>query len=643
MKRFIPFITSFLFIFIPFSLSAQEKEVTLQPIVVTATRVETPIEEIASSVTVISSEEIRRKQRPTVLEVLRGTPGLDVVQTGGVGKTTSISIRGANSEHTLIMIDGVEVNDPMSPTRSYDFAHLTVDNIERIEILRGPQSTLYGSDAIGGIIHIITKKGEGKPKIHLSAEGGSYTTFRETAGVSGGNKWVNYSLGLSRFDTDGISVANKKNGNYEKDGYENTSLSTRLGFTPVENLSIDFLLRYIKAKSEIDTWVFGVGVVDDPNYVQKSKQYFFKTQAELSLFDKTWNQKLGFAVNDNVRYYKNPKDPQYPFDFERGSYYGELIKLDWQHHLKLHRTNSLTFGFEFEREEGKSRYYSESIWGPDQSVFPKKTANMKGYYIQDEIKLWNRLFGTLGIRVDDHSRFGTETTYRIAPAYLIKETDTKIKGTFGTGFKAPSLYQLFAPATLWGPIGNKNLKPEKSKGWDVGIEQSFFRDQVTLGATYFRNDFEDLIQFDSTKGYINIAKAKTEGAELFASLKPIEDLIIRLNYTHIDTENKKTDRDLLRRPKNKFNLDLNYYFLKKGNINLGVTYVGKRDDMDPATFSRRVKLDGYTLVNLATSYDLTKNFQIFARVDNLFDKEYEEVKGYGTPGISFFGGIKLSF
>lgn len=632
-----------LLVSIPLSIYAQEKEITLETVIVTATRVETPIEEIASSVTVISSEEIIRKQKSTVPEVLRETPGLNVVQTGGVGKTTSISLRGANSEHTLVMIDGVEVNDPITVGRSYDFAHLTVDNIERIEILRGPQSTLYGSDAIGGVIHIITKKGEGKPKIFLSAEGGSFTTLREAAGFSGGNKWVNYSLGLSRTDTNGISAASKKNGNYERDDYANTSLSARLGITPMENLNIDFLLRYINAKSELDTWVFGVGVVDDPNYFQKSEQIFLKTQGELSLFDKRWNQKLGFALNDHDRYYKNPKDPQHPFDFERSSYYGELMKLDWQHHLKLHKTNVLTFGFEFEREEGKSRYYSESIWGPDQSVFPKKTAHTKGYFVQDEVKLWDRLFGTVGIRIDDHSRFGAETTYRIAPAYLIKETNTKIKGTFGTGFKAPSLYQLFAPATLWGPIGNKHLKPEKSKGWDAGIEQSFLGGRVVLGAAVFRNDFKDLIQFESLKGYINVARAKTEGVELTAVGKPVEDLIIQINYTHMDTENKRTDRDLLRRPKNKFNLDLNYSFLKKGNINLGLTYVGKRDDMDPSTFTRRVKLDGYTLVNLATSYQLTPTFQIFGRVENLFDKEYEEVKGYGTPGISFFGGIKLSF
>lgn len=631
-----------LFILFPVSLFAQEKEVILEKVVVTATRVETPMEEIASSVTVISSKEIERKQKTTVLEVLKGLPGLDVVQNGGVGGATSIFLRGANSEHTLVMIDGVEVNDPISPGRSYDFAHLTVDNIERIEVIRGPQSTLYGSDAIGGVVNIITKKGEGKPKFFLSAEGGSFTTFREATGISGGNKWVNYSFALSRFDTEGISTASKKDGNYERDGYENTSLSAKLGFKPMDNLGIDFILRYMDAKTELDNFA-GVGG-DDPNYVQKSNQFLFKTQVGLSLFNDLWIQKLGLALNDHNRDIKNKKDSQHPFDYEKGRYDGQLLKFDWQHHLQLHKTNALTFGLEYEREEGKSKYYWESLWGPGQSIFPKKTANIKGYYIQDEIKLWDRLFATLGIRIDDHSRFGSETTYRVAPAYLIKETDTKIKGTFGTGFKAPTLYQLFAPATLWGPIGNKDLKPEKSKGWDFGVEQNFFKNRVTLGATYFRNDFKDLIQFDWGQGYINIAKAKTEGVELFASAKPIDDLTLRINYTYTDTEDKTTGEALIRRPKNKIGFDINYHFLNNGNVNLGVIYVGKRDDLDfSISPSRRVKLDQYTLVNLAVSYDITKNFQLFGRVENLLDKEYEEVKGFGTPGLSFFGGMKLSF
>jgi len=279
--------------------------------------------------------------------------------------------------------------------------------------------------------------------------------------------------------------------------------------------------------------------------------------------------------------------------------------------------------------------------GPGESVFPEKSANIKGAYIQDKIALYESFFATLGIRVDDHSSFGSETTYRIAPAYLFKKTGTKIKATYGTGFKAPSLYQLYAPATASGPIGNEDLKPEKSKGWDVGIEQYLFQDRLTLGATYFRNDFENLIDFDWTKGYINIAKARTEGAEIFASVRPAEDLTIRASYTYTDTEDKETGEKFLRRPLHKGSLNLNYLFLKKGNVNVDIIYVGKRDDWDP--YPKRGKVGDYTLVNLAASYDITKKIQLFGRVDNLFDRDYEEVKGYGTAGVSFFGGAKVSF
>lgn len=224
---------------------------------------------MASSITVITAQEIREKQKTTVLEVLRTVPALDVVQTGGPGRETAVFIRGAKSEQTLVLIDGVEMNDPTSPRRAYDFAHLTTDNIERIEVLRGPQSPLYGSDAMGGVINIITKKGKEKMAAFASGEYGSFETLIGKAGVSGGNRLVNYSLGLSYSDTEGISAAN------EKDGYRNKSVSARVGFTPTEFFDLDFIFRYTDAKADIDN--FGGAGGDDPNNTTKTKQLFFRT------------------------------------------------------------------------------------------------------------------------------------------------------------------------------------------------------------------------------------------------------------------------------------------------------------------------------------------------------------------------------
>jgi len=616
------------------------KEEKTEEVVVTATRIETASSEVGSSITVITNQQIEQRQNTTVPEILRTVPALDVVRSGGPGGQTSVFIRGAKSEHTLVLIDGIEMNDPITPGRSYDFANLTTDNIERIEIIRGPQSTLYGSDAIGGVINIITKRGKGKPSGFVSAEGGSFNTFTEKAGVSGGNKWANYSLGISRWDTDGISAANEKDGNHEKDGYENTSIFTRLGVTPAENLDADFILRYINAKADIDN-SGGVGG-DDPNNKADLEQLFFRTQVRLFLFNDLWEQKLGFSLTDLDRDYRNDTDADHPSDLDRSSYDGKILKFDWQHNLYLHETNTLTLGIENEEEKGKSKYYSESAWGPYTSSFKEKTARTTGYYLQDQVKLRDSWFTTLGVRLDDHSRFGSETTYRIASAYLVRQTGTKFKGTYGTGFKAPSLYQLYSQ------YGNQNLDPEESTGWDIGVEQSLFDKKLILGVTYFSNEFDELIEFvgyeSGTSKYINVAEAEAKGVEVFASVRPIGDLIFRASYTYTDTEDKETGKDLLRRAQNKFGLDVNYQFMDKGNVNLSLVYVGKRDDNDYSTWpATRVELDDYVLANLAASYDITRNIQVFGRVENFLDEDYEEVKGFGTPELSAFAGCKLLF
>jgi vitamin B12 transporter len=606
-------------------------------IVVTATRLETSSKEVASSITVINKQRILEMQKEKVLDVLRTVPFLDVVQTGGPGKSTSVFIRGAKSEHTLVLIDGVEMNDPISPGRSFDFAHLTTDNIERIEVLRGPQSTLYGSDAIGGVINIITERGAGKPTGFISGEGGSLKTLRGQAGISGGTELFNYSLGASTWDTEGISAASEQYGNTEKDGYKNTSFSGKVGITPSDNFDAVFVLRYLNADADLDN--SGGAGGDDPNNTATWKQLFLKGQARLSLFSDFWEQKLGISLSSHDREYLNETDPDHPFDFEESFYKGKILKVDWQNNLYFHETNTLTFGIESEEEKGESDYYSESMWGPYTSIFEEQTARTTGYYIQDMIRVAGAWFTTLGLRIDDHSLFGTKTTYRIASAYFIGETGTKIMGTYGTGFKAPSLYQLYSV------YGDENLSPEESTGCDIGVEQFLLGDKFSLGATYFSNEFVNMIDFNSmTWTYTNVAEAKTNGVELFASSRLTDDLTLHAAYTYTNTEDVSTGLALLRRAKNKFRFALNYRFLKEGNVNLDVLYVGKRDNLEYSGWtSTRVELDSYFLVNLAASYRITRNIQVLGRVLNLLGAEYEEVVGYGTPGMIAYAGVKLLF
>lgn len=612
-------------------------------VVVTATRLETQTKEVASSITVITREELERTNKTTVLEALQEVLGLSVIQNGPPGAAASVFLRGANSEHTLVMMDGVELNDPISPSRSFDLAHLFIGNIERIEILRGPQSTLYGSDAIGGVINIITRKGEGKPRIHLSTQGGSYETYSGKTEISGSMDNIYYTLGASYFKTKGFSAASTSYpGNEEADGYENLSFSGRAGFRPLDNLEFDLTVRTLDTRIDIDN--FGGEYGDDPNNTQKYDTLFLKGRARSLLLNNRWEQIFGFSFNSYNRTHQNPTDDIHPFDSETATYKSKLWKLDWQHNTFLHETNTLTFGIDYQQEQGESEYYSEGLWGPFSSIFPSQKAHNTGLYLQDRIRVADQFFATAGARLDLHSKAGGAITYRIAPAYIIKQTGTKIKATFGTGFKSPSLYQLHAPGTIWGPIGNEDLEPEKSTAWDVGIEQNMLQGKLVLGATYFNNSYENLISFESLEGFINIGRASSKGAEIMLLARPTEGLFFRASYTRTEAIDEDTDTYLLRRPKDKFTAILNLSFTDKGNINISFIHVGKRDDMYYIGWTpERVTLPSYTILNASASLNFTPNIQIFSRLDNILNKKYEMIKGYSTPGFSAYGGIKIIF
>jgi len=611
-------------------------------IVVTATRIETPAQEIASSVTVISKEELERMKKTTVLEALKEILGLTIIQNGPAGGAASSFVRGANSEHTLFLMDGVELNDPISPARSFDLAHFTLGSIERIEILRGPQSTLYGSDALSGVVNIITKKGQGDAKLSLSSTGGSYGTFINSAGLEGSTEKINYSLGVNYFRSSGFSAASSEyEGNEEKDGYRNLSLSGRFGYRFNNNLELDFILRTVKTRIDVDN--FGGAYGDDPNNVQKNDALFFKGEIHTLLMGNRWEQKLGLSLVNYDRKHENPTDSAHPVDYEEGSFKSTLFKIDWQNNIFLHEKNTLTFGIDYQQERGESVYYSDGTWGPYSSLFPLQRTHTTGFYFQDKIHLGSSFFSTAGIRLDKHTQFGTSTTFRLAPAYLIEGTQTKLKATLGTAFKSPSLYQLYAPATFMGPVGNENLNPEKSTGWDIGIEQYFLEGQILLSATYFKNDYTNLIQFDSLQGYTNVGNAESKGIELSLQAHSRSGLILNVSYTRTEARDLDADNYLLRRPQDKFSASIFYPFLRKGNIRLSLIHIGKREDQDfsiwPAT---RVTLPDYTLLNSVISYDLTQQIQVFLRMNNILNEKYEMIKGYGTPGRATYLGLNIS-
>jgi vitamin B12 transporter len=647
MKKKCPSVFSVIFLCLPFLLFSQEqKEKSAPPsehheIVVTATRLEVAAREVASSVTVISSEDLERLKKISALEVLRDVLGVSVIQNGGQGETASVFLRGANSEHTLVLLDGVELNDPINPSRSADLAHIYLENIDRIEVIRGPQSPLFGSDALGGIINIITKKGEGTPRLTLASTGGSYGTWAGQAGISGASKKVNYSFGLSRFGTQGISAADSTfPGNSEIDGYRNLTFSGQAGLVLRDNLEINLIARSVRAKTEIDN--FGGPYGDDPNNAQDYRSYFIKGEFRGLFFGNRWEQKLAIGAVDSRRSNDNPADNAHPLESEAGLFKSRLVKLDWQNNFFLLPSNTVTVGVEYETEEGESSYFAEGVWGSSLSEFARQRAAMAGIYVQDYIRLADRFFATIGLRLDRHSQAGDSATYRLAPAYIFKPTGTKIRASAGTAFKAPSLYQLYAPGTFLGPIGNKSLKPEKSLGWDAGVEQPLFGGRMRLGAGYFHNDFENLINFDFTQGYTNIGKAVSQGVEIELQGRPNETVFLRASYTHLDAKDKATGALLLRRPRDMFAATLSVSISEKWMASISWDFVGKREDLELWSWpSRTVTLPPYSLLNGLLSYDFSPNVQVYGRLDNILAEKYETVYGYGTLGFSAQAGVKI--
>ena len=626
---------------LPTVFFSQEKEETPifsgDEVVITATRIEMPQKSIGRSISVVTFSDIEYQKKLSIADILRDIPSIDITQNGGTGQFGSVFIRGAKSEHTLVMVDGIEMNDPISSGRSYDFAHLIPNCIEKIEIIKGPQSTLYGSDAIGGVINIITKKGIEKPSVVISGEAGSFGTYRESIQTSGLLENFNYTLSLSRLDIRGFSAAGEKYGNNEKDGYVNTNLLGRTGIKLSHNVSFDFVFHYLSTKTDLDNMggVFG----DDHNYIRKGKQFYFKNQFTIDKFNKKWTQVYSFSFMNNERDYLNERDTNNPDEFLDSNYNGKLYKFDFQNNIFANEMNTLAFGLEFEKEKGDSRCYSESKWGNFDTIFPNKETNIFGIYLHDNMNVDNTFLPTLGIRCDKHNIYGSSTTFHVAPVFLINKSNTKFRASLATGFKAPSLYQLYSQ------YGDKNLKAEKVKSFDFGLEQYLYKGILYFSTTYFYNDFSNMIDFKSNLyQYVNVGSAFTSGVEIETVIRALRKLNLKIFYAYLKTEDKTTKEELLRRAKNKGGVTVNYTGIDKFNFNVNVLVVGRRYDLDFSTFPAKWKiLDKYIKVNLTASYDIAKNMQFFSRIENLTDQEYEDVLGYGTPRRSIYFGFKFVY
>jgi vitamin B12 transporter len=585
-------------------------QATQPSMVVTATRTTENVAEVSSSVSVITAKDIEEKGITDFADALRETPGLWVYGNGHFGGQTSISIRGAGAGQTSILLDGVRIADPISTDNSFNLGMYSVNGIGQIEVVRGPQSTLYGSQAMAGVVNIITEKGQGAPKAWLSLEGGSHNTMLGQMGTKGKIENLNFSVSASGLTTDGISKAKDTQ---EDDAYKRTQLNGRIGWEFSDKAELYFIGYFNNSDLDYDSFY---GAPADSLDNEKVNSYTGIMGFDQKILD-WWDHKITLSQGEIKRNYS-----------DNSEYKSLLNTAKWQHNLHYKDLNTLTLGVDWEEEKGD---YSNPLYFDS---LPEKSTHTTGLFLQDRLSLFESLFINAGVRADDHSEFGGKTTYRLGAAYLLKDFGTTFKANYGTGFKAPSLYQLYSP------YGNKDLDPEESTGWDVGVEQKLWQDKIRLGLTYFELKTDDLIAWNfATWKYYNVNEAKSHGIEAFASIEVCPWLTLDGTYTLTDTEDESTGKELIYRPKDKVSFGAKITPMEKLIFRLYGIYVGDRYS-DAANTE---KVDGYITMNASANYKLNEVFTLFGRVVNLFDEDYEEVKDYNTLGFSTFFGIRAEF
>ncbi|KQM26385.1 MULTISPECIES: TonB-dependent receptor plug domain-containing protein [unclassified Sphingomonas] len=605
-------------------------------IVVTANREARPVDTVGQAVTVLDIVTIEQRQAVVVSDLLRQTPGVTVTRNGGPGTTTSVNIRGGDSDQTVALIDGVKLNDPSSPGGGFNFGNLLIGNIARIEVLRGAQSVLWGSQAIGGVVNMITRQPTEALAINARAEGGSFGTGQAVANVSGKAGPVSASIGGGFFTTDGISAYAPGR---EKDGYRNYGANGSVSVALADSVSVDVRGFYSNGRTEIDGFPAPTFSFGDTREVGKAEQWTGYTGLNAALFDGRFRNRIGYAHTQSNRTNNDPDGT--PTETFRGK--GRNDRTDYQGSFDVTDAVFATFGVERE----VSRFTTASFGGPATTG----RARLLGVYGQLAVTLVRNLTLTGGVRHDDHNVFGGATVFSGSGVWSPNGGNTLLRASYSEGFKAPTLYQ------LQSEYGNAQLTPERSKGWDAGITQRGLDGAVEASATWFDRTSKDLIAFISCPAngtgicadrpfgtYDNIQRAEAKGLEFALKLKPVEAFTVAAAYTWLDAENRSVGtanfgRKLARRPANSMTVNADYRWAFGLSTGATVTMIG--DSFDNASNARR--LDGYVLTDLRAAFPVTERVEVYGRVENLFDERYQTIFQYGTPGRAAYGGVRVRY
>ncbi len=584
----------------------------IETILVTATRIEQTPAETGSTVRIINADELRAMGFSHALDAIARAPGVTVNQNGSFGGSASVRIRGAASDQTLVLIDGVAVNDASAAGGGYNFARLDTENIERIEILSGPQSTLWGTNAIGGVVSITTKAPGHGLGGNLFAQAGSFASFRGGASVSRGGDTGDFRLAATRLDTNGISRADERNGNTEEDGMESLTLSARGGLNFGGEVRLEGSLLWNDSAADFDSFRSGAqGNVGDGDELSKTEELSGRVALKAPLFGARLDNLLlvGRAEIDR----ENLSDGATSFAAN-----GERTIFRYQGTLAIDAQSTLAMGTE--REEARANGNNSAI---------------NGLFALYEWQPTRALTLTGGVRSDDHDRFGTATTARFAAA-LQPLPGLRVRASWGEGFKAPTLFQT-TYFCCGATTANAALRPERSEAVDVGVEWRPESGAGHIGLTYFRQDTDNLINFSfAVGGYENIDEVESRGIEVSAAWQLTNAISLSADYAHIQAK-EGDGTALLRVPKHSGDLALG--FAPSGPFSGAVLlrFNGREPDRGG------IELDDWVRVDINGRYRVSDNFELFGRIENLLDAHYQQILGYGTPGLSGSLGLRWRF